>query len=1382
MTFLSTCCCGTTKAPPPPPTGCPDVCCNTCMWGDRITTWSGNPINLNDDLILYQGINVGTLSDINFNLTDASPAFAYEYKKMGSYWVWWNPSYMLNYTTNIPECESTEYVSDSQFGGLGDGPGNNLHRSRIMQGDACNHTLIANAVSQPPDANDDFSFNNHQTYYGGGGKFSAFFTTLKYGIGLGINSFEFNDFTGALLDETSSGPSKESGYPCSTPGEDGCCTVQRIGQTPSTGFSSPQYREYCNAMGVSPYRRRIMAQHYPWAWQIFAYNQGNPWPFIQRVNYFNQNDLQTSPSGVQITGGFATPLRAQILGFIQCEHHWGLGEAGACNVDYFSEGQANAPLSFYIPRRFIYGCSAIPFFEFDIHEFNIDGGGIDADQLITNMRAFTAYFDNPIGNFGINGPQPYPDENNTNVVRSALGQMASERFNNIMIKDWRQEAYEEIIVAEQYFRESLGITGTQYDLFAALNIERPIPITGTLEDFRQLSTERKDELIKAVFPVPLGPVRKRRRALTIVGLFDAVEENTLVNVFMPFDILGSGIQNGECLFKDENKNIVDELEDLQAMKYVNVFTPINDNKIWTNSYPSDDPTIIERRKLSLVAKLSQITYTYMLVQPGRWDFSAWGRGLVNGKPEDNWFYRKYGFVQGPTDTDFPSFSRVLAHSQINQCSLPVSTAVGNVDFAWNPGTHCLFGDCIDPVSPTATPGLLVDPYCGRSTYSDHPDVFLATHSNGIKETGEDLDCPGGGGFQYRAIRPAGRSEVSFVRYKSRDMKWDTSTVPFKVVEKTQQEKDLYNNTTFDVPLTKTRENCTVCYAKPCFSAGSDKPLYNREEFKSFNASCAPSENVSSTATSECAGIAVENDALQINYNNNTNIISYDFNWYGPIAFRKTNPYEEGGNGFFTVGGVEVTEVPDVCLEEYDFCERTNAIVHNAITANGNEEQWPYGLPQQRYWEAAPSYGPYGISYSDFIGMFTSECCELIEKCEGCALSLDFQDKCLYLASRWCRSPKYPQEAIEAWLTSGEPNIENFDFGQYSGVSGMIIGYEYGLNDPTTIDRIDLNPNTGDVESFNADNFPANNALQFNSISEFQQSKPVTSGSTWGICTPTNYGIAFTSDNQFDCSSIMFNITEDQLRSIGMTNTNMIDQYKGSFCACEGILKDESEQVAYLNNECKAYNDGQILLANCVDPVLDTHYSLGELQSVLNLPSTQHQFICRYIGIALCGNVKLLGGALAKFRGITYDAPCDLRDEALFNGSPGVTCYDSNDYNYDGMCYVAPDPDDYAEGGSQIIGCGNFDVTCQFSPCFDGNYCYDTITGTYYTPNDPEWNCCQNCFSTLSDDESETASYDCGFCPADAIFVYVDPNQQTANIPFANWAREQGLIGCWRRKT
>jgi hypothetical protein len=1371
MTFLSTCCCGTTKAPPPPPTGCPDVCCNTCMSGDRITTWSGNPINLTDDLVLYQGLNVGTLSDINFNLTNESPAFKYEYKKYGSFWVWWNPSYMLNYTTNIPECESTEYVSASQFGGPGNqtsAPGNNLHKSRIMQGDACNHTLIPNAASSPPDANDDTSFSNNQTYYGGGGRFSAFFTTLKKGIGLGGNAYEDNSFTGVLLDPTSSGPSKESGYPCSTAAEDGCCAVLGIAQ--NAGYGSQQYRDYCNKMGVSPYRRRIMAQHYPWAWQIFAYNEGNPWPFILQVNYFNQNELETSPSGVQITGGFATPLRAQILGFIQCEHHWGLGEAGACNVDYYSEGVANAPLSFFIPRRFIYGCSAIPFFEFDVHEFMLDNPDalLPPEIIITNMRAFTAYFDNPIGNFGLLGPQPYPDENNTEIVRSFLTEMARVRFTNIITKDWRQEAYEEIIIAEQYFRESLGITGAQYDLFAALNIERPIPITGTVQDFRDLSTQRKDELIKAVFPVPLGPIRKRRRALAIVGLFDTMEENTLINVFMPFDVLGTGRADAPCLFRDENGGVVKELRDLQAMRYLNVFTEAFKDETWTTSYPLIDEVVLQRRKLSLVAKLSQITYTYMLAQPGRWDFSAWGRGIANGNPEDNWFYRKYGYVQGPTDTDFPSFSRVLAHSQLNRCSQTPSTATSNVDFAWNPGTHCLFEDCINPVTPTATPGLLLDPYCGRSTYSDHPDVFLATHSNGIKYTGEGVNCPGGGG-SFPAIRPAGRSEVSFVRYKSRDMKWDTSTVPFKVVEKTQQEKNSYNNTTFRVPLTKTKENCTICYGRPCSSVGEDEFLYNRPEFKSFNASCAPSENVTSTATSDCAGVAVElnlTTAPQINYNNDNKVISYDFNWYGPIAFRKSNPYTLNIDQMFTVGGVTIS---NNCLEEYDFCEKTNRIVHNAITANGNEEQWPFGLPQQRYWEAAPTYGPYGISYSDFVGMFTAECCQLIEKCEDCGVSLDFTDKCLYLASRWCRSPKYPQEAIEAWLTSGIPNIEDFDFGQYSGVSGMVIGYEYGLNDPTTIDRRDLNPNTGAYETFNADNFPTNNALQFNSITEFVQSRPIITGSTWGICTPTNYGIAFTSDNQFDCSSIMFNVTEDQLRSIGMTNTNMIDQYKGSFCACEGIILDGAQQTASFNNECKAYNDGQILLANCVDPVLDTDYSLGELQSLLNQPSTQHQFICRYIGIALCGNVKLLGGGLVKFRGITYDAPCDLRDKALFNASPGVTCYDSNDYAYLGQCYVAPDPDDYAEPGGSSVYCSRFSGV---------ENCLDSITLDTLDPNSF---CCSGCLDLIAG-EGENYPYDCGSCPADAIFVYDDPLQQTDNVQFANWAREQGLIGCWRRKT
>ena len=534
MTFLSTCCCGSTKSPPPPPTGCSDVCCQSCFSGSRINDWSGNPIDLNDDLILYQGIGITTdgpnSTPSDYNLANSSATLKLEYKKMGSYWIWWHPSYMCNYTTNIPECESTEYTQVNQvepsLGQSGAAPGRNLHFLRTEQGDACSHTLIPNQNTQPPDAKDLQSFDNNQMYYGGAGLqagFRAFFNTIK-GVAFGDDPFIFNNptesvFSGAILNNSTSGPSVESGYPCSTVSEDECCyteTVYRIKYIADTP-ESIEKNEYCNRMGLSPYRRRILREHYPWAFQIFSYNRGLEWPFVNSVNYFEQNAVETTASGKQISGNaYATPLRLQCLGFIQCEHHWGLGEAGACNDLYEN---ATFPLSLIIPRRFIYGCSAIPFFEFDLHEFTTEVSDIDISSVITNMRAFTAYFLNPIGNFGIYGPQPYPDQNNTDAVRPILGLMASRRFGNIIAKDWRQEAVEELIIAESYYREALGITGANYDLFADMMLPRPVPLTGTVQDLRNLPDAQKSEIIEKIFPIPLGPIRKRHRALSVPRIF-----------------------------------------------------------------------------------------------------------------------------------------------------------------------------------------------------------------------------------------------------------------------------------------------------------------------------------------------------------------------------------------------------------------------------------------------------------------------------------------------------------------------------------------------------------------------------------------------------------------------------------------------------------------------------------------------------------------------------------------------------------------------------------------------------------------------------------------------------------------------------------------------
>jgi hypothetical protein len=331
---------------------------------------------------------------------------------------------MCNYTTNVPECESTEYTSVGQATPdpifEGGGPGTNLHLPRTQEGDACAHTLIPNQSNNGDDAENLQGFANRQMYYGGAGKFKAFFNTIK-GVAFGEDPFIFdnpgqNVFSGVIPANSSSGPSVESGYPCSTVSEDECCyeeTVFRAKYLSDTSESRAK-NEYCNRMGLSPYRRRILRQHYPWAYQIFSYNRGLDWPFVNRINYFEQNNPEIQPSGKQLSGGaYSTPLRLQCLGFIQCEHHWGLGEAGACNNNY---DEVVVPLSFIIPRRFIYACSAIPFFEFDLHEYAKDED-FDIDSVITNMRAFTAYFPNPTGNFSFYSPDaPYPDANNTAAV------------------------------------------------------------------------------------------------------------------------------------------------------------------------------------------------------------------------------------------------------------------------------------------------------------------------------------------------------------------------------------------------------------------------------------------------------------------------------------------------------------------------------------------------------------------------------------------------------------------------------------------------------------------------------------------------------------------------------------------------------------------------------------------------------------------------------------------------------------------------------------------------------------------------------------------------------------------------------------------------------
>jgi hypothetical protein len=1717
MTFLSTCCCGSTISPPPP-TGCQDVCCQSCFSGSRINDWSGNPIDLNDDLILYQGVKIETdgksTTPTNYNLENSPATLKLQYKKMGSYWVWWHPSYMCNYTTNIPECESTEFTRLNQvnpdLGDSGGGPEYNLHFGRTLEGDVCSHTLIPNRDASPPDADSEDSFSTNQLYYGGAGLekgFRAFFNTIK-GVAYGEDPFIFRYptetvFAGVINANSNSGPSVESGYPCSTAGEDECCyTDSTFRQKYVAGTpASIAKNEYCNRMGISPYRRRILREHYPWAFQIFAYNRGLDWPFINNINYFEQNQPETSASGKQISGSaFSTPLR--------CEHHWGLGEAGACNNAY---EDANFPLSFLIPRRFIYGCSAIPFFEFDLHEFAKDYGAIDVSNVITNMRAFTAIFPNPTGNFGIYGQQPYPDQNNTNAVRPILGLMAGQKFVNITAKDWRQEAVEELIIAESYYREALGISGANYDLFAAMMLPRPIPLTGTVEDLRNLSDAQKTETIAKIFGTPLGPIRKRHRALSVPGYFGDIDwdvqyvsieagnvhsaglrsngtlkcwgsndaqqssvpiiddniikfsaggahtvvltntnniiswgsnqygqssipigltsssifeisaggahtvaltssgltcwgaglENTGVapnygqsiippnigtvneisagllhtavrlannnvicwgnnqygqstvppdtkakqisaghyhtsviglndkpicwgrndsnqcvvpteilnnpnvdivkissggyhtialdntgvvycwgnndfgqcnvpssigqvidisagehfsiallsdgsiigwgdnqygqselppgsgpvptdvNVFMPYDVL-SGTY--EFLFQNENGDPVEELRQIQAMTYANVFAPIDEIDL-KGSYPNETAEQRNLRKLSLIAKLSQITYTYMLMLPGKWDFSAWGPGLAGpgSPPQDNWFFRKYGYVQDPGNGAFPSFARVLAHSQINKC-IANDPNEGFLDFAWNPTTNCLFGDCVlRPPFDDPTTGIAIDPYCGRTTYSETPDILFAAHTYPVEGTSpiQDAPCPNVPDNRFFIIQAYGKSELSFVRFQSRGMTWDASVIPHRVISRNAEEIEEYKTKNLGVRLTKTFENCTICYSQACCAQGQDFPCPSPypEKFSAFNAKCSgvprhrmPSEG--GAAVSGCNGLVIESDgANSIVYDNEIDSISYDFNWYGPIAFRDQNPYSFlPTDQVFTIPGVTIQNLPD-CFG-YDFCDSFNRTVNNSLNSLSNEGiTWIFGLPPNRYWEIPGATGgnpqyPYNLPYSDFVGMFTQECCELMENCPECKLGNNFAEDCAYKAARWCRCPKYPEQGISAWaangpITNNDPNAFGpWNQGLFGGVSGIVLGYGYSRSADYDFKRWDRDPATGNIlitpngGFINSDQNPRS-ILEFDTDFElnFINTLSPATGRTWGICSPvTSQGkIMFGSDDQFDCSKIMFNITEEQLRSIGFVNDDMINFYKGSFCGCEGIIVDRNTSSGYeeseFNNDC--YNSDNEL-GNCSPPNYDAMgggggYTLGSYKSaVINNPQTPHYTICRYIANSLCGGLNIFGGGVAKFRDI--EAPCHLKG-SLWNGTElpstpveqqgltGVTCYGTLDYLYSGSCYVAPST--YEEPGS-----GNF-VACQDDGMFGAN-CVDLLSGLEL---DPESDCCKECLNSVPPGDfvsSFDCATDCNVSDED-IFVFDTPEEQQNSLwwdqnQFANWARSLGLIGCWKKKT
>jgi len=280
------------------------------MWGDTITEVSGIPIGPLDEVILYQGCEVTNGSD-----TVGDPKVKISYPKAGTYWVWFPPAYSANYDISLPSCT----LLNEQPGGfkcwkdtLGTDSGQELK------------CIIGERSNQDGDC--DYPSSNFDCNYYCGKKLQPAFHNIPgnepYNIGA-VSQYNWFDGFGAPEENASA---LVYGYPCSSEDEDNCCRdnatspprpngqYDRINGTPPGS---------CNKYGLTAYRRRLLETYYPWAWEIFSYNEDELVNFGRKVTNFNVNSEEVSRTAYEpIPGTYLTSLRHQFLGYAHCQHHF----------------------------------------------------------------------------------------------------------------------------------------------------------------------------------------------------------------------------------------------------------------------------------------------------------------------------------------------------------------------------------------------------------------------------------------------------------------------------------------------------------------------------------------------------------------------------------------------------------------------------------------------------------------------------------------------------------------------------------------------------------------------------------------------------------------------------------------------------------------------------------------------------------------------------------------------------------------------------------------------------------------------------------------------------------------------------------------------------
>ena len=588
----------------------------------------------------------------------------------------------------------------------------------------------------------------------------------------------------------------------------------------SWGGSPDNNIKSCNFLGLSKYHRRLQRTYFPWSWQIFSYaldhlipfgNYFYEWTQVQDEETGEINDILTKyganlpistnetptnifeptgfnyypmshssalyagdgppPSGSDIaqpcvdsryafTGQIASTLRQQFMGFAFCEHHY---DYSCGKSEVFGQINGTIPATTIMPRRFIFSCSGIPMFQFDLYEAVkdeiIDLG--EANDFIKNWKSFTMWFPNPENPFddiafetrdlspasmGIPLVKNTPTKTQIGNARLLFNVLSAREFSGIRVKDWREEAYDEIIEANTIYRESIrdtyilrNYTDTSrtpqqiYDA-AVLHAETVFDI-GALLGFRPVSVlqtpQGKEQNLPLIFPNQLGPIRKRCRQeapakRTVGETAWADSDESLVtknsrfglNVLTPKNIFPTeenqriiNVGQLQNYNQFENWRVDSQLINLQSLYYADIskflfkedgYMP---NRRITTQPPQSavgtengkwDESIYGLRysefdvHCDMLNRISHLCYTYFVAQPKGWDFVGYGAGSNGPNPEDNWWFRRFGYVEQREGDIVSLYNRVRKHSAVTGCG---TTNFSNWEFAWNPSGYIFLPCC-----------------------------------------------------------------------------------------------------------------------------------------------------------------------------------------------------------------------------------------------------------------------------------------------------------------------------------------------------------------------------------------------------------------------------------------------------------------------------------------------------------------------------------------------------------------------------------------------------------------------------------------------------------------------------------------------------------------